>query len=137
MSRSVKVDWYSQDVVFAVEKATDKILTQLAFEGEGIAKSGAPVDTGFMRNAIYAIAPGGSHRAQAEADAAETLAGTIEARGMVSTVEVEPHEAAIHGAAEYTAFQEMRVGFMYAALQALQEIAPGIIRAVGRETIGD
>lgn len=137
MSRKTKVDWYSQDVIFAVDTATDDILTQLAFQGEGIAKAGAPVDTGFMRNAIYAIAPGGSHRAQAEADATEALAGTIEARGMVSAAEVGQHEAAIHGAAEYTAFQEMRVGFLYAALQQLQAIAPGVIRAVGRETIGD
>lgn len=127
----VEIDWYDDDVMLVVEDATDEALTRLAFQGEGLAKPGAPVDTGFMRNAIYAIAPGQSHRAQAVAEAKAAAD-----RELASPPDLGEHEAAIHGAAEYTIHQETKVGFLYGALEQLQRLAPGVIRAVGREKLG-
>lgn len=126
-----RVDWYEDDVILIVGEATDEILTRLAFQGEGLAKAAEPVDTGFMRNATYAIAPGQSHRAQAAAEARSAAE-----REIAAAPDVGEHEAAIHGAAEYTIYQEIRVGFLYGALEQLQSLTPGVIRAVGREILG-
>jgi hypothetical protein len=126
-----QVNWYAEDVFVMAEGATDELLAELAFEGEGLAKPGAPVDTGFMRNALYGIAPGQSHRGEAVAAARATAD-----REIAPAPQVGDHEAAIHGAAEYTIYQETRVGFMYRALQGLAAIAPGIIQRVGRLHFG-
>jgi hypothetical protein len=128
---SGKVNWYDNDVILAVENATDEILTQLAFWIEGEAKPPpCPVDTGFMRNAIYAIGPERDHRSKAESEAR----GAAD-RPMAPMPQVGEHKAAIHGAAEYTVFQEMIHGFLYGALQRAQKQAPGVIREVGRERL--
>lgn len=123
-----KVNWYADDVLLVVDQATDDLLTRLAFQGEGYAKVNAPVDTGFMRNAIYGLGPGGSHRAEVQGAEGQELA---------DPPKLEPGEAAIHGAAEYTIYQEEKVGFMYKALEQLKRIAPGVIREVGKEHLGD
>ena len=122
-----QVNWYAADVLLVVDEATDDLLTRLAFQGEGYAKVGAPVDTGFMRNAIYGLGPGGSQRAEAQG---------AEGQEMADPPQLEPHEAAIHGAANYTIYQEERVGFMYKALEQLKRIAPGVIQKVGKEHLG-
>ena len=122
-----KVNWYANDVILRVEGASDELLTQLAFYVEGEAKTGATVDTGFMRNAIYAIAPGGDHRAMA----AMRARGRAD-RPLARMPQIGEHEAAVHAAAHYTIYQEMRVGFMYRALERARDVAPGIIQSVGR-----
>ena len=123
-----QVNWYEEDVKLAVDGATDEFLTELAFYIEGEAKTGATVDTGFMRNAIYAIGPLTSHRAKAVAEAKSRAN-----RDMASTPQVGEHEAAVHGAAEYTIFQEMRVGFLYRALEKAQAVAGGLIQKAGKK----
>ena len=122
-----KVNWYENDVLLRVEGATDELLTQLAFYVEGEAKVGAPVDTGFMRNAIYAIAPDQNHRSNAEAESS----GAAD-RPLAPFPDVGAHEAAVHGAAEYTIYQEMARSFLYDALEKARAVAPGIIQEVGR-----
>ena len=128
MASNGKVDWYANDVLLRVEGATDELLAQLAFYVEGEAKVGAPVDTGFMRNAIYALAPDQNHRSTAEAESA-----AIADRGLAPFPDVKPHEAAVHGAAEYTIYQEMLRSFLYDALEKARKVAPGIIQEVGRD----
>ena len=123
-----KVNWYEKDVLLVVDEATDELLTRLAFQGEGYAKVGAPVDTGFMRNAIYGVGPNGLQRVEVQGAEGQELA---------DPPKLEPGEAAIHGAANYTIYQEERVGFMYKALEQLKQIAPGEIREVGKEHFGD
>jgi hypothetical protein len=123
-----QVNWYEQDVKLAVENATDEFLTELAFYVEGEAKTGAPVDTGFMRNAIYAIGPLTSHRARAVVEAKSAAN-----RDLASEARVGENEAAVHGAAEYTIYQEMKVGFLYRALEKAQSVAGGIIQATGKK----
>lgn len=127
----VKIDWYGEDAMLLLENASAEILTRLAFYVEAEAKTRANVDTGFMRNAIYAVAPGVNNRVQAEA----TAHAAAEGRVMAGTPAIADDEAAVHGAASYTIDQEMRVGFMYGGLQAAQAVAPGIIAAVGREKL--
>ena len=133
MASNGKVDWYAMDVLQLAEEASDEFLTQLAFQGEGLAKVNAPsakpgFDTGFMRNAIYGIGPEGDHRSQSESEAR-----SVADRNMVSTPQLDAHTAAIHGAAEYTIWWELRFSFLYNALEELRKIAPGVIKDVGRQ----
>jgi len=123
-----RVDWYGDDVILTVGEATDELLTRLAFQGEGLAKIDAPVDTGFMRNAIYGLGPNGSHRSEAQGGAAGAADRELGAEPRLSG-----RTAAIHGAALYTIHQEERTGFMYRALERLRDIAAGEIKQVGRE----
>lgn len=125
-----KVNWYDNDVILRVEGATDELLAQLAFYIEGEAKVNAPVDTGFMRNAIYSITPTGDTRT-----AAQGIASAAADRPMAPQPPVGAHEAAVHGAAEYTIYQEMVRSFLYDALEKAQQVAPGIIQEVGREKL--
>jgi len=126
-----KVKFAADHVLQLTEAANDEILAELAFEGEGLAKVNASVDTGFMRNAIYGLAPGQSHRGAALAEAR-----AVAERELAGMPVIGEHEAAIHGAAEYTAYQEARIGFMYRALKQLTQITPSVIRRVGRERFG-
>jgi len=128
MSENAKVDWYTDDVLLIVDNATDELLTELAFYVEGEAKVGATVDTGFMRNAIYAVTPLAKQRAQAEVEAK-----AVADRPLAPEPKVDDGTAAVHAAAEYTIYQEMRVGFFYHALEMAREVAPGFIQTVGRK----
>ncbi len=121
-----RVDWYAERARLAVDDATDEFLTALAFEGEGFAKVNAPVDTGFMRNAIYGLGPGGSHRRAAVSDAQAVGDG----EALADAPDLDERTAAIHGAADYTIVQEERVGFLYGALEKLKRVAGGIIERV-------
>lgn len=126
------VNWYEEDVKLSVDNATDELLTELAFYVEGEAKiPPTPVDTGFMRNAIYAIGPLTSHRGRAVVEARSAAD-----RNMASEPRIGEREAAVHGAAEYTIYQEMRVGFMYRALEKAQQVAGGIIQSTGKKHLG-
>lgn len=127
-----KVNWYEEQVLLIVAGATDEALAQLAFQGEGIAKVNAPVDTGFMRNAIYGLAPGQSHRGAAIAEAR----AVDSEKELAGAPDLGEHEAGIHAAAEYSIYQETRVGYLYRALQALIGIMPGVIQRVGRVHLG-
>lgn len=127
-SSDVQLNWYANDVLLVVNSANDDLITRLVFLGEGYAKVGAPVDTGFMRNAIYGIAPLKDNRAQAEAEA-----GGVADRPLAPGPALEAHGGAIHGAAEYTIYQEMEAGFMYGALERLRDVVDAEIVAVGKE----
>ena len=132
MPSNGKVDWYAMDVLRLAEDATDEMLTKLALQGEGLAKINAPsakpgFDTGFMRNAIYGLGPTGNHRSTAESQARG-----VADRDMASMPQLAPHEAAIHAAAEYTIWWELRFSFLHKALEELSKLAPGVIKDVGR-----
>ena len=99
MASKSQVNWYDNDVILAVENATDEILSQLAFFVEAEAKPLMNVDTGFMRNATYAIAPDQNHRNTAEAQA-----GAVADRSLAPFPDVGEHEAAVHSAAEYAIY---------------------------------
>lgn len=128
MAPRSKVDWYGKDLVLLIENAGDELLTQAAFQAEALAKSGdVPVDTGFMRNAIYGTGPNGSHR-----DAAAAQALSAANRELAPELALQKHEAGLHGAAGYTLFQELRKGFLYHAVEQLRGQIGGIIHQVAR-----
>lgn len=131
MAQTSQVNWYEDDVLLVVDEATDELVSRIAFQVEGEAKPNAPVDTGFMRNAIYAITPLGNRRAAAVAEARAVGDGVLAGQPAL-----EEREAAVHGAAEYTIFQELRVGFLYGALERVAGQVGGMIKAVGRVHFG-
>jgi len=126
------VNWFENDVLLAVERATDRLLTALAFQGEALAATNAPsakpgFDTGFMRAAIYGVGPTGSHR-----DEARGKAQALADRELAPAIDLEEHTAGIHAAAEYTVYWETRFGFLYRAIEELQGMTDGVIREVAR-----
>lgn len=127
-----QVDWYGDDMMAIVEDASDEMLTKLAFQAEAEAKthSRIPVDTGFMRNAIYGLGPGQSHRGAAVA-AAKSKAD----RKLAGSPSLPPHTAALHAAALYTIYQELKHGFIMDAIQKVARLAGGIITEVGRSRL--
>jgi len=132
-----EINWYEEDVVLAVERASDEFLTQLAFQGEALAKvniqANGQIDTGFMLNSTYGMGPNGSHRGEAQGAAYAAAAFAGEAKGMAPAPTLEDGQAGLHAAAEYAIYQEMRQSFLYKAVEALQEQAGGEIQAAGRK----
>jgi len=122
----VGVNWYKQRALLEIEDATDDLLLALALRGEGKAKinitDNDQIDTGFMRNAIYAVGPGQSnyHETQPSGFYTNTDGEQVARERLPETVEVKKHEAAIVVAAEYAVHQEMRQSFLYKALEQLK-----------------
>lgn len=123
-----KVDWFENDVLIAIDRATDEILSELAFFVEGEAKTRMTVDTGFMRNATYAITPLASRRIKAEAEARAAAD-----REMAPEPQLESGQAAVHAAAEYTLYQELAQPALYPALEKARGVAGGTIQEVARK----
>ena len=140
MAQSIgKVDWYGNDVLLAIEGASDEFLTQLAFQAEGYAKVEMNVDTGFMRNATYTIpATGESPKNtgwKSGTFKSKATGEMVKRQRVQATPRVPEHTAAVHCAAEYAIYQEMQKHALYTALEKLQDIAPGVIREVGRKRL--
>ncbi len=131
MPANGKVKWYGDEMMLTALGASDEMLAEFAFNTEGVAKTGAPVDTGFMRNAIYSITPQGNTRQSAAASSQASAD-----RPLAPAPRVGPHEAATHAAAEYTIYQEERHGFIYAALQDTASKSNGVITATGAKHFG-
>lgn len=125
------VNWYGNELMVIAEGASDEMLAAFALNTEGVAKTGAPVDTGFLRNAMYSITPMSNGRGGAVGAAR----GAAE-RELAPTPVVKAHEAAMHAAAEYTIYQEMRVGFIYRALEDTAAQAGSVITQAGKKFFG-
>ena len=121
-----KLNWYGKEVSLLLENASEELLTAAAFQGEALIKTDVdlPVDTGFMRNAVYAIGTE-SHRDKAVADAL-----AVANRELAPEPDVPDGEAAIHAAAEYTIYQENKHNFIYHGLERLGRDMGGIVSAV-------
>jgi hypothetical protein len=133
-----EVNWYENDVRLAIQGASDDILDQAAFQAEGLAKVDAPVDTGFLRNAIYAISSRRSGRSQAwkSGSYSSQKDGRPVSRALAPEANVQTGEAALHAASEYTIYQEMALGFIYGAVEKVKRLMGGIISEVGRKRFG-
>jgi hypothetical protein len=121
-----KFNWYGKEVSLILDGAAEELLTAAAFQGEALIKTDVdlPVDTGFMRNAVYAIGTE-SHRDKAVADAL-----AVANRELAPEPDVPDGEAAIHAAASYTIYQENKHNFMYHGLERLARDMGGIVSAV-------
>lgn len=125
------VNWYQDDVILAVDGASEQSLLAIAIQIEAIAKTKAAVDTGFMRNASYVVGVN-TNTFQARS---EEIDGTV--HETVSAPEPAPPGGATVGfAANYTIYVEEHQPFLYPAALAVQQEAGGIIEAVGREHFG-
>ena len=133
------LNWYYDDLRLVLDDAEDEMVSKLAFWVEGTAKVDMKVDTGFMRNSTYTITPEGSRRGEAwPSGQYRNKAGERVARNLSpSEPQLKAHEAAVHCAADYAIYQEMRNGSLYRALERARAIAPGVIEAVGRERFHD
>lgn len=130
---NAKVDFYRQDVRLAVRGATEAALIGLAYQIEGEAKVGAPVDTGFHRNAIYVVHRRGGAAPPPSGTQYSKKAGRTVKRVAAPKVTLPPDvAAAVHAAASYAIFVEMHMPHIYPAAQRVAKRAAGQIEAVGR-----
>jgi len=133
LTMASKVNWYENDVLLAVEGATDDILNALALWVEGEAKENMNVDTGFMRNSTYTILAGGNVPNSGWGSGKySNKAGRSVQRNRIAQPEVPEHAAAVHSAAEYAIYQEIENPSLYPALQRARKQAKGVIQEVGR-----
>lgn len=122
--------FYQSQVRAAVERATDKLLREIVFTGEGLVAANIQendqIDTGFMWNSVYAATPGDSHYG-----AAKALAEARNSKAEMSP-EVMPgqHEAILAVGAEYAIYQEARKSFLWKAIEQLKAEFPQIVKAV-------
>jgi len=118
-----KFNWYGKEVSLILDGAAEELLTAAAFQGEALIKTDVdlPVDTGFMRNAVYAIGTE-SHRDKAVADAL-----AVANRELAPEPDVPDGEAAIHAAASYTMYQENKHNFIYNGLKRTARAMKGIV----------
>lgn len=123
-----KLNWYGKEVSLLLENASEELLTAAAFQGEALIKTDVslPVDTGFMRNAIYAIGTE-SHR-----DIAVSQALAVADRELAPEPDIPDGEAAIHAAASYTIYQENKHNFIYHGLERLARDMGCIVSAIGK-----
>lgn len=122
------VNWYENDLRIAIDNASDEFLRALALQITGEAKIDAPVDTGFLRNTDYIIAPGmNTFRTQDGPEGRSTVN---------SAPSVGGKEAVAGFAADYAIHAEVRKPFIYPALLRVQSQAGGIIEQSGRRHLG-
>lgn len=121
-----KFNWYGKEVSLILDGAAEELLTAAAFQGEALIKTDVdlPVDTGFMRNAVYAIGTE-SHRDKAVADAL-----AVANRELAPEPDIPEDQAAIHAAASYTIYQENKHNFIYHGLERLARDMSGIVSAI-------
>jgi hypothetical protein len=122
-----KVNWYGEKVKLVVKGATAQILTQAAMICADKAAiritENDQIDTGFMRAATYGVGPKESGRPKAESEAPSL------AERPLAPEPGRPDEntAAIHCAAEYAIYQDMKKPFMYPAAQDVAKEFKGIV----------
>lgn len=135
------VDWYGDRILLQIGDASAEMLTKAAFLIEGQAKinitNNGQVDTGFMRNSVYANAPNGEH-------APEGADGRYHSRKEQRSVErksanpVQPDnakEAVVGVAASYAIYQESDNPFLYPAVVDVASQMSGQIVDAGKGLI--
>jgi len=130
----VPVNWYDDEVMLVVQGASDELLTAIALQVEGSAKikitDNGQVDTGFMRNAVYAIAPDRNNRPKARMEA-----HAVAKRPFAPKPRVDRHSAGVHAAAEYSIYQEIAQSFLHSALEDVRGQVGGMITTLRRKNV--
>lgn len=123
-----EINWYEQDVMLAVEGATQDFLLAMAHQVIAEAKPNVPVDTGFLRNSDYVIGAG-------------TNTFTPKHSGDKQTVSSPPtpqdDEVVAGFAADYAVYQEIQRSFLANALESVAQQAQGIIQTAGKKHFND
>lgn len=135
----VEVNWYENNVRGIIEGASDEIIKRAAFSIEAEAKinvtENGQVDTGFMRNSIYAKTKDTSGYNTTDADGTYTSQRTGQAvkRRRADEADLQDADAVVHVAAEYAIYQEMDNPFLYNAMETVIGQFGGIVEQVRRE----
>lgn len=124
--------FYTKRVMEAARGRADDVVTAMAFQVEGQAKinvrENGQIDTGFMLNSIYTVAPEGNTYRQAwsTGDYASTKEGGAEHRELGGEMSAREHMALVVVGAEYGLFQETRNSFLYRALDMVSADSPDV-----------
>jgi len=140
---NVKIDWYKNKAVLAIDKRFAKAAVQIAHRIEERTKvniSEAPgasgqglIDTGFMINSVYVVTPEGSSYDQAnQSGQYENREGQMVERRIAPEIKLHQYAAAMVAVgAEYAIYQEIEHGFFIKAIEAAWGEAGGLIQEVG------
>jgi hypothetical protein len=133
------VNWYGERVKVVIKGLEARMLTRVAMIGADKAainiRNNGQVDTGFMMGTVYGKGPTASGYANTK-KSGEYKWQEAKHGGKPGTVYLEAADevnlpddetAVIHCAAEYAIYQEMRMPFMYPALQAVIKEFGGIV----------
>ena len=122
----MSVQFFTATVLRQSQAWADEMVTRAAFQVEGQAKINVQVngqiDTGFMLNSIYPVAPGKStyDAVRPTGDYKSAKTGATERREIGDAMDNPPHRALVVCGAEYGAIQEMRNSFLYRALNMVE-----------------
>lgn len=130
----VEQRWYTRDVLLKLDRFTAELLTAAGFQIEGLAKANIvandQIDTGFMLNSVYSVAPGkDSYSAALSAAQARNPAAVMGPR------QQPPDEktAVVAVGASYAVYDEKRNSFLYRAVEQFVKMAGGVIETVARK----
>lgn len=135
-----QVRWYEQDAILYFGEKERKLLSKLALQCEAFAKiniqQNGQIDTGFMLNSTYAITPTESRYGETweSGEYKSSSGGKSVERRRVESLPQPRDSAAVHCAAEYAIYQEIRQSFLYRALEQLQEAFGGEMGIQVRES---
>jgi hypothetical protein len=127
-----KVNWYTEKVTAQFVGASLKVLSELAFIGEGKAKinitDNDQVDTGFMRASTYAVTPGKSSYTGNVAEAGlHAYEGNALRSAAPAVALPDDHTCAVAVAAEYAIYQEMQKPFLFPVIESLAKEHKGAV----------
>lgn len=146
MGDNGKLAWYGRQVEAIIDKATPKALARVAFQVEGQAKVNArdngQLDTSFMINSTYSVTEegpffdGSPGTGSPSGQYASSKSGRPAPRRRNEAVPTPPRGgAAVHAAAEYAAYQEMRKSWLYQALEQVVPAVKGIVEGLLAEVL--
>lgn len=135
-----KVNWYGDKVMAVLKDAADEVLTAAALQTEAVAKvnitTNDQVDTGFMRASVYVIEVGGKFDRSGVMVTGKLTGAKSGATSVHETAPVIPVPddcAAVHVAANYALYQEVKKPFLYPAVKSVTRMMGGVIRKVAKE----
>lgn len=132
-----KVIWHGDRVKLALHAALQAMVAAAAFEVEALAKvnitNNGQVDTGFMRQSVYASTPKGSTTPAASGVFYSTTEQRlVERTALPSSATPGDTSAIVAVAAEYGIYQEIAQPYLYPALERVASSYGGQIVAAGK-----
>lgn len=123
--------WNGDDLLLLLkDKVIPQMLSSAGLLIEGQAKvnitNNGQVDTGFMRNSVYSVSPKGDSYSNVSPIADKTAFGVTRPPSGGAVVSV---------AAEYGLFQEMRMPFLYPAVETVAATMSGQIVNSGKSAL--
>jgi hypothetical protein len=118
-----RTEWRGDDLILILEEVTAEALLSSALIVEGAAKQNIvkndQIDTGFMVNSVYTVAPTQSNYDEAESEAMSKAGKFKDVTGRMLPPEPLPNEntALVAVGAEYGIFQELKNSFLFKALE--------------------